>query len=297
MARTRTADFASRDGGGGGVVGLGGGGGGGGAGPGPGSKRSRDDDGAEGGGKEGTGAGGSGPSGPRSPPRYKVLVLDEVDHLSREAQHALRRTMEKHAATCRLILICSSLGRVLEAVRSRCLCVRVPAPTAADVANVLCRVADAERLRLPDALAARIAVASGRNLRRATLALQTARVQRYPFDEDQEAPVPDWERYCDEVARGILREQTPRMLYETRGRLYELIVSCVPSEVILRRLALALIEGADSALAPGLAASAALFEARLGEGSKAIFHLEAFVARAMADLKRNNEEMLALAGA
>ncbi|CAJ0932983.1 unnamed protein product, partial [Mesorhabditis belari] len=64
---------------------------------------------------------------------FKVVVLREVDSLTRDAQHALRRTMEAYSGNCRLILVCESLSRVLDPLRSRCMMLRVPAPTDAEV--------------------------------------------------------------------------------------------------------------------------------------------------------------------
>ena len=95
-----------------------------------------------------------------------MLLLSEVDRLSKEAQAALRRTMEKYTATCRLILVASSASKVIEPVRSRCLGVRCPAPSQPDIMGVLTRTAQKEGFALPTPLAAKIAAQSGRNLRR-----------------------------------------------------------------------------------------------------------------------------------
>ena len=69
--------------------------------------------------------------------QFKVVILSEVDNLSKQAQAALRRTMEKYAESCRLILCCNAPGKVMEPVRSRCLGIRIASPTEDDVSLFL----------------------------------------------------------------------------------------------------------------------------------------------------------------
>lgn len=81
-------------------------------------------------------------SGQRS---FKVIVITEVDKLSKSAQHALRRTMEKYVSTCRLILIANSTARVIPAIKSRCLGIRVAAPSKEQVcSNLQVRTCESE---------------------------------------------------------------------------------------------------------------------------------------------------------
>lgn len=57
---------------------------------------------------------------------FKILALDEADHLTTDAQHALRRTMESYAASCRMILICNYSSRIIPPIQSRCAIFRFP---------------------------------------------------------------------------------------------------------------------------------------------------------------------------
>jgi replication factor C subunit 3/5 len=57
-----------------------------------------------------------------------VVVINDAERLSKDAQHALRRTMEKYSSNIRFILCCSSVGRIISPIRSRCLLIRFSSP-------------------------------------------------------------------------------------------------------------------------------------------------------------------------
>ena len=57
-----------------------------------------------------------------------VVIINEADALTRDAQAALRRTMEKYMNNMRLILCANSTSKIIAPIRSRCLLVRVAAP-------------------------------------------------------------------------------------------------------------------------------------------------------------------------
>lgn len=111
--------------------------------------------------------------------RFKVVVINEADHLTRDAQAALRRTMEKYSPNLRLILLANSTSNIIAPIRSRCLLVRVAAPREDEIAEVLAKVGRKEGYKGCEGLEKRIAKDSGRNLRRALLMFEAVHAQKY----------------------------------------------------------------------------------------------------------------------
>jgi replication factor C small subunit len=82
---------------------------------------------------------------------FKVIFLDEADALTKEAQHALRRTMENYSNTCRFIMSCNYSSRIIDPIQSRCVIFRFKLLEKKDITKRVDIIAQGEALSLtPD---------------------------------------------------------------------------------------------------------------------------------------------------
>jgi replication factor C small subunit len=79
---------------------------------------------------------------------FKVIYLDEADALTKDAQHALRRTMEDYAQSTRFILSCNYSSKIISPIQSRCAVFRFK-PLPKDILmHLLSNIAEREGLTI-----------------------------------------------------------------------------------------------------------------------------------------------------
>ncbi len=113
---------------------------------------------------------------------FKMMILDEADNMTSDAQQALRRTMERYTETCRFVLCANYSGKIIEPIQSRCAPFRFAYLPREEHDRYLRTIAEKEKVKLADdGLDAVFDVCSG-DLRKAINTLQAAASLNKPVD-------------------------------------------------------------------------------------------------------------------
>jgi replication factor C small subunit len=105
---------------------------------------------------------------------FRLVILDEADEMTRDAQTALRRIMEETSRYTRFILICNYSSNLIEPIQSRCAIFRFKKIGDEEVASRLKKVAKAEDVKITDKVLAAISEAVDGDLRQGINLLQAA---------------------------------------------------------------------------------------------------------------------------
>ncbi len=78
--------------------------------------------------------------------KYKIIILDEFDYMTPNAQAILRNLMETFSRHCRFILTCNYIEKIIEPIQSRCQTFQIVPPTKKDVAIQMSKILKAEEI-------------------------------------------------------------------------------------------------------------------------------------------------------
>jgi len=221
---------------------------------------------------------------------FKVIVLKNADSLSHAAQAALRRLMEVYVAHCRFILVCESASHLIAPLQSRCLCVRVPAPSSDDACVILKLIlgehAQDEGVRpVSEATMRDVVKQARRDLRVSLIKLQMLATNA-KLDVTK-VPMYPWEAKIMELCHDLCNkpQHGTRLILKMRNTLYTLLSASLSPDTILESVTREL-----AALKPDLYTDiyflAATYEPMMRNGQKPIFALDAFLTRLMATLNQ-----------
>jgi replication factor C small subunit len=113
---------------------------------------------------------------------FKIMILDEADNMTSDAQQALRRTMERYTETCRFIMCANYSGRIIEPIQSRCAPFRFTYLPRGEHDHYLKEISQKEKVKLSAEGLDAIFEVCGGDLRKAINTLQAAASLDKPID-------------------------------------------------------------------------------------------------------------------
>ena len=120
---------------------------------------------------------------------FKLVILDEADNMTSDAQQALRRIMEMYANTTRFILLANYVSRIIDPILSRCAVFRFPPMPKELMSDRLMYIAKREGIELTeDGIDAIYEISQG-DMRRAINLLQMAAATTRRVDKESVAAV------------------------------------------------------------------------------------------------------------
>ncbi len=143
-------------------------------------------------------------------PPYKIIVLDEADAMTKEAQAALRKVMEENSNITRFCFICNYINQIIEPINSRCVKIRFKPINRKSIISKLEWISQKEKILIGrDALKSIAEIANG-DLRKSILMLQNIKYIKVDFRELSLTPV----ELEDDFNKNILSKCISKKLIE-----------------------------------------------------------------------------------
>lgn len=202
----------------------------------------------------------------------KVVQINNLDNLSYYAQTSLRRTTEKYSKTCRFIMWTQSMSKVIEPLRSRCVCIHISNQSEKALINWILSICNKENININLDVLTKIMVKSDGNLKEILWKLDLYKHTGKLYN--------DYHFVMNKIILDILNNIDITII---RDNIYKIMVTCIPSLTIIKDILnniLTRIELDNKQLIRVLE-NASEYEYKLSKGRRDIIHIEGFIINIM----------------
>lgn len=200
---------------------------------------------------------------------FKTVLINNIDNMSYYAQTSLRRTMEKYSKTCRFIMWCHSLSKVIDPLKSRCLCFNIPSPKSHDLFAYVFKISISENMILTLDQLSKIIQDSNGNIKKALWNLQLLKVG-YDTTTDHEVSI-------NKLVNIILKPNINSII-QMRNILYNIMITNITgTKIIADILSNILNRKIPDHIKCHIINTAAKYDHNIVRGRREIIHLESFI--------------------
>lgn len=127
-----------------------------------------------------------------SSPNYKIIILDEADSMTKDAQSALRKIIEDYSNITRFILICNYINKIIDPIISRCVIYNFVPVEKKIMFKTICKIAEEEKIEYTDKIIHKIIRISNGDMRKSIIILQN---YKYMYDKNKDINIVELNGY------------------------------------------------------------------------------------------------------
>lgn len=238
------------------------------------------------------------------PSKFKTIVIHNIENLAHNSQAALRRTMEKYAKSCRFVMICNNLSKIIDPLKSRCTIFCVPLPSILTVKNILTKIALNENIKIKSSDLDTIIKHSENNLKEAIGLLDMKRFEVDPVDTPKYGiqPLIMLDKTFSDVIELILRSMTANpktfikdIIEPIRTNIYAISITGIEGPITIKTILDRMIDLIpDDDINMELIEIASEYEFNLVHGRRDITHIDPILFRYMQVCERNKDKLIHL---
>ncbi len=228
-------------------------------------------------------------------PSYRIVILENADKLTKEAQQALRRTLETRIENCRFIFLVNKVGLLIDPLYSRCVKINCPSPTNLEIEQIISKLLNKLNIKFNPLYLKDLIQASNRNLNLAlhyTDRANQLNLLNTPCGTNTTfslIPIDEVEEIISKLVKLIIAGQDLKIFSEeyvskkeisVRKYLYDLLVDNISATDILHRIFLCTLQQiprSEIKYIYEICELTSKYDNSLRLGSKVMYHLEAYL--------------------